>query len=111
LWEDAFVPLQAFWLRDATGVSAGTGGIELEGEGLVLSTIKPAEEGDGTVIRCWNDTEHEVQGRLRFGTPRSRAVRVRADEREPVTAHLQDAGRTLPFTAPPRAWLTFIVHP
>lgn len=104
LWEDAFVPLQATWLRDATSLSLPAAGIELDGEGLVLSTIKPAEEGDGFVIRCCNTTDEAVQGALRFATPPSRVVRVRADEQDPAPA-------SLTFTAAPRAWITFIVHP
>jgi len=110
LWEDAFVPLQPIWLRDATDLAEPGDSIELDGEGLVLSTIKPAEEGDGIVIRCYNSTAHAVQGTLRFGRPRSRAVRVRADEQEPVGISLGNAGRTLTFTAAPHAWVTVVVH-
>ena len=110
LWEDAFLPLQPVWLRDATDLAPGSDGIELEGEGLVLSTIKPAEDEGGVVIRCYNASAREVQGMLRFGTSRSRAVRVRADEREATPAPLEDGGRALPFSAAPRAWVTFIVH-
>jgi alpha-mannosidase len=111
LWEDAFVPLQPVWLRDATDLTDSADSIELEGEGLVLSTMKPAEEGDGIVIRCFNGTAHSVQGTFRFGRPRSRAVRVRADEQEPVAVSLGNAGRTLTFTAAPHAWVTLVVHP
>jgi mannosylglycerate hydrolase len=111
LWEDAFVPLQPIWLRDATDLTEPADGIELEGEGLVLSTIKPAEEGDGVVIRCFNGTSHAVQGTLRFGRPRARAVRVRADEQEPVAVSPGNGGRTLTFTAVPHAWVTLVVHP
>jgi len=110
LWEDAFVPLQPVWLRDATDLTAPADSIELDGEGLVLSTMKPAEEGDGIVLRCFNATAHAVQGTLRFGRPRSRAVRVRADEQEPVAVSLGNAGRTLTFTAAPHAWVTLVVH-
>lgn len=110
LWEDAFVPLQPVWLRDATGLADPADSIELEGDGLVLSTVKPAEEGDGTVIRCYNATGREVHGHIKFGAPRGRALRVRADEREPVAASLGNGGRTLSFTATPHAWVSFVVH-
>ena len=75
-----------------------------------LRDMKPAEEGDGIVLRCFNATAHAVQGTLRFGRPRSRAVRVRADEQEPVAVSLGNAGRTLTFTAAPHAWVTLVVH-
>ena len=111
LWEDAFLPLQPHWLRDATELQVGTDSIELEGEDLVLSTIKPAEEGDGMVIRCWNASAQETRGLLRFGSPCSRAERVRADEREPVPMPLEDDGLTLRFSAGPNAWVTLLVQP
>ena len=90
------------------GFSGPADSIELEGPGLVPSIIKPAEDGDGVVIRCFNSTGHTVPGTLRFGTPRSRAVRVRADEQEPFALHLEHAGRALPFTAAPHAWVTVV---
>ena len=77
----------------------------------MLSTIKPAEEGDGMVIRCWNASAQETRGLLRFGSPCSRAERVRADEREPVPMPLEDDGLTLRFSAGPNAWVTLLVQP
>ncbi len=110
LWEDAFVPLQPTWLRDAAGLGAAGDSIELEGEGLVLSTIKPAEEGtDGVVIRCYNVLPRTVQGLLRFGVPRSRAMRIRADEQDGRPVTLEDNGRALQFMVEPRAWASFII--
>ncbi|MBP2647110.1 MAG: glycoside hydrolase, family 38 [Gemmatimonadetes bacterium] len=110
LWEDAFVPLQALWLRDATDLHLPAGSIELEGEGLVLSTIKRAEEGEGMVIRCWNNSGGRVQGLLRFGEPRASAARSRADEREPRAVPLGNGGRELRFVAEPYAWVTLMVR-
>jgi hypothetical protein len=61
------------------------------------------------VFRCYNATDREVHGLLKFGAPRGRAVRVRADEGEPVPTSLGNGGRTLSFTAAPHVWVTFIV--
>jgi alpha-mannosidase len=100
-WEDAFVPLQPVWLRDATDLTPTARSIEVEGEGLVLSTIKPAEEGAALVIRCYNTTGRTVHGTLRFAVPPARLMRARADEREPVATPFS-------FTAGPHAWVTFV---
>ena len=43
-WEDAFLPLQARWYRDFAG-EASWGGFTLEGEGLVMSAVKPGSDG------------------------------------------------------------------
>lgn len=109
LWEDAFLPLQSFWLRDAVELTIPADSITLAGEGLVISAIKPAEESDALVLRCYNATAETVEGAWRFGVPRSRAARTRADERESEPAALSDGGRTLPFRAGPHAWVTHTV--
>lgn len=112
LWEEAFLPIQAFWLPDATDLSPSDDTIALEGEGLVCSAIKPAEESpDGLVLRCYNARTKSVEGRWRFGRPRQRAWRVRADERGAAEAYLADDGRLLLFRAEPLAWVTHLVRP
>ncbi len=82
LWEDAFVPPRAVWLRQATELGMPETGIQLEGEGLVFSSLKPAVEGDGIVLRCYNATGQETVGRVDLAVPIRGAARVRADERE-----------------------------
>jgi len=54
LWEDAFLPIRAQWLRQASPLSPAPVEIRLEGEGLIFSAIKPAEKGAGLVLRCFN---------------------------------------------------------
>lgn len=110
LWEDAFVPVQSFWLRDATELTTTHDSLELEGDGLVLSAVKPAQEGEAMVLRCYNATAETVGGAWRFGEPRTRAFRARADERNHTPAHLTDDGRTLVFQAGPHAWVTHVVE-
>lgn len=108
-WEDAFVPVQATWLRDATTLAPPAGGIELEGEGIVLSTIKPAEESSGMVIRLYNATSRLVSGTLRFGTNPASVMRIRADERDPKPLVLTGGGRQLDLRMPARSWLSLLV--
>ncbi|HEU5170037.1 MAG TPA: glycoside hydrolase family 38 C-terminal domain-containing protein [Gemmatimonadales bacterium] len=109
LWEDAFAPVGAWWLRQAVGCMTPTDAIELEGNGLVCSAIKPAENGQGIVLRCYNVSPHPTTGRWRFAAPQARALRVRADERGGEAAPLGDGGRTLAFAARAGEIMTYLV--
>ncbi len=108
-WEDAFLPLQALWLPDATEIAIPPVTVALEGPGLVCSAVKPAEESAGVVLRCYNAGPEPVEGRWVFGTPRKRATRVRADERGGDEVSLTKAGRALDFQAAAGEWVTYIV--
>ncbi len=108
-WEDAFVPLQATWFRDATTLTPPAASLELEGEGIVLSTIKPAEESAGYVVRLYNATSRMASGTLRFGTNPASVMRIRADERDPKPLVLTGGGRQLDLRMPPRSWITLLV--
>ena len=110
LWEDAFLPVAGWWLRDAVPPLALADAITLEGAGLVVSAIKPAASGTGLVLRCYNVSGRSTTGRWRLGVPRAAAVRLRADEREPRPAPLLQGGRVLPFEAGPGEWVTHLVR-
>jgi mannosylglycerate hydrolase len=105
-WEDAFLPLRPVWLRQATPLSLPEGELTLEGAGLVLSAIKPAEDGTGIVLRCYNASADTVRGCWRLPFVASSALRVRADERQPEPAPLEPGGRAVRFIAGPRAIVT-----
>ncbi len=111
LWEDAFLPVRGFWLRDAESPAAGLGrwGIALEGPGLVLSALKPAHGGNAMVLRCYNATDRPAPGAWRFAEPVRSAHRVRADERESVALVLEERGRLARFTAGPREIVTVLI--
>lgn len=64
-WEDAFLPVGGRFLRDFSG-RVPDGGVRLIGEGLILSALKPSEDGRAVILRCWNSREVAVQGRVRF---------------------------------------------
>ena len=74
LWEDTFEPPRALWLRQATALNPEPIDLRLEGEGLVFSSLKPADAGDAIVFRCFNATDSEVAGRLELSVPVARAV-------------------------------------
>ncbi len=48
-------------------IPVGKSFLEQEGEVLVLSAIKPSEEGNAVVVRLWNPTEETQCDRLRLG--------------------------------------------
>ena len=109
LWEDCFVPLRGFWLRDAVQLTPAATDIVLEGTGLVLSAVKPAQAGSPTVLRCYNATGRNVAGTWRFGEGVRTAHRVRADERESAPLVLEGRGRRVRFVAKPHEIVTILV--
>src|SRR5882762_5003083 len=111
LWEEAFLPLHALWLRDA-GAGALTPApvnITLEGSGLVFSSLKPAQVGSPMVLRCYNATSRKVSGAWRFGNGVKTAHRVRADEREAVALVLEQRGNLIRFVAEPHEIVSILV--
>ncbi len=111
LWESVFVPVRGLWIRDAIGLTAPTGGVTLEGSGLVFSALKPvAGGGDGTVLRCFNPGDSRAAGAWRFADPVRSAHRARLDEGDPVPLVLEDHGRVVRFTVEPRETFTTVVR-
>src|SRR5207244_3522075 len=101
LWEDVFLPVRGFWLRDATRLVPASIDIALEGMGLVVSAVKPAQQGSPMVLRCYNATGRKTAGAWRFGEGVKSAHRVRADERESTALVLEGRGKTVRFVAEP----------
>lgn len=109
LWEDAFLPVQGIWLRQATPLAVEPIDVTLEGDGLVFSGLKPAERGGGMVLRCYNATSQPAAGAWHFATPVTSAHRARADERQLHEIRLGEAGRFVPFHAAPHEIITIMV--
>ena len=99
LWEDLFLPLQAVWLRQASPLSLPRLDVRLDGERLVFSGLKPAEQGSDLVLRCYNPTGSPTAGAWLFDSAVRAAHRARADESELHEIRLGDGGRTVPFHA------------
>jgi alpha-mannosidase len=106
-----FLPPVAAWLRQATTLRAAASDIRLEGAGLVFSSMKPAEDGDALVLRCYNARAADAEGRWRLGRPVARAARVRADETRLDELRLEDGGRVIPFGAGPHEIVSVLVSP
>jgi len=109
LWEDAFLPVQGSWLRDAGMLTAAPADVTLEGTGLVFSAVKPAQAGSPMVLRCYNATGRKAAGAWRFGDGVKNAHRVRADERESVALVLEQRGHVVRFVAEPHEIVTILV--
>jgi alpha-mannosidase len=109
MWEEAFLPLHGVWLRDAGRLTLAPVDITLEGKGLVLSSVKPAQVGSPIVLRCYNATAHKVTGAWRFGDGIKTAHRVRADEREATALALDERGRIVRFVAEPHEIVSILV--
>jgi len=110
LWEDAFLPLHALWLRDAASpLTIAPISIALEGSGLVYSSLKPAHIGSPTVLRCYNATGRKTAGAWRFAQGVKTAHRVRADEREAVALVLEQRGNVVRFVAEPHEIVSLLV--
>ena len=109
LWEDAFLPLQPLWLRDAGALSPAPVAIALEGSGLVFSSLKPGQIGSPLVLRCYNATDRKAAGAWRFGNGVKTAHRVRADEKEAVALVLEQRGNVIRFVAEPHEIVSILV--
>ncbi|MEP7324663.1 MAG: glycosyl hydrolase-related protein, partial [Gemmatimonadota bacterium] len=110
MWEDCFLPIRGTWFRDWLPHAMGeTPSLELEGEGLVLSAIKPAEDSEGMVVRCFNLRDNRVTGTLRAGVEVSRATLCRADE-SPVESLKVDKSGVIRFPVSPRSVATVLLQ-
>jgi hypothetical protein len=69
---------------------------------LVFSALKPAEEGDGIVVRVLNPSDTSVRARLRLGVQIASATAVRLDE-EPAEWAVERDGAVVGFDVPAHA--------
>ncbi|MGB9692400.1 MAG: alpha-mannosidase [Candidatus Sumerlaeaceae bacterium] len=80
--------------------------VRLDGDQLIMSGIKLAENGEGMVLRFWNATERQQIARLYFGLPLVRAERLSLEELLEETLELQDGGRRLDLAVGPKKIVT-----
>jgi 2-O-(6-phospho-alpha-D-mannosyl)-D-glycerate hydrolase len=76
--------------------------LSLEPSDLILSALKPAEEGGGLIVRVLNPTDGAQTATVRFAFPVSSARAVRLDE-EAAVHTVTLAGDRLQFEVPPHA--------
>ncbi len=94
----------AFMRRATLRSPAAVAGPRLEGDGLALSAVKPAADGAGVILRCWNTREEAVQGSWTVPWRVRRATWCRLDETD--VAALRVRGGRVAFEAAPQAIVT-----
>jgi len=82
--------------------------ISVEGPGLVLSTLKPAEDGQGLIIRLLNPTDAASTAVVDLGVAFEKAESARLDE-ETDTGLAEVEGTRVSATMPPRGVRTLRV--
>jgi alpha-mannosidase len=95
-------------------LEAGSSLLGLESTRCVLSACKPAERGDGIVVRVLNPTDQPDTATLRFGFDLTSATAVRLDETptedSPHDDGIETTERTVGLPVPPHALRTLLVH-
>jgi alpha-mannosidase len=102
LARDTELPLVAVPCGELPLVEAGRALLSLAPRALVLSALKPAEDGGGLVVRVLNPTDVACEAELRLGFPFARAEAVRLDE-TPSEGPVTRRAETLRFPVPAHA--------
>jgi hypothetical protein len=104
---DAEIGLRAVVAGPDPLVADGVPLFELAPRSLVLSTIKPAADGDGFVVRVLNPTDQTLRAELRLAMTPQSVTAVRLDESPPPAESSDDdvdvEGGTVIFAVPPHA--------
>jgi mannosylglycerate hydrolase len=96
---DAELGLRAAIAGGESGLADGRALLALEPATLVLSALKPADEGSGLVVRVLNPSAAAVTAVLRPGFPVAAAHAVRLDE-TPSAEAVEVDGDAIRFTVP-----------
>ncbi len=111
IWEDLFLPPRAVWLRQASALQVEPMDCILDGEGIVFSALKPADRGEGVVLRCYNARGVPTHGSCRLPFRLQSAARTRADERDAVPIPVAPDGRMVHFAAEGHEIVTLLLRP
>jgi mannosylglycerate hydrolase len=106
---DAELGLRAVPAGDAPLIDSGVALLELAPRALVLSAVKPAQDGDGLIVRVLNPTDRGLEADLRLARPITSASVVRLDE-TPTDDPVRVAGQSIAFDVPPHALRTILVR-
>jgi hypothetical protein len=99
---DAELGMRCVIAGDEPLVPDGVSLLTLEPRELLLSALKPADDGDGIVLRVHNPTDQGAEAVVRLGFDIASAHAVRLDE-EPADHDVDLDGREVRFAVPPRA--------
>jgi hypothetical protein len=95
---------------DTPLLPADTSLLELHTRNCVLSSCKPAQDGDGMIVRVLNPRGETERVALRFGLDVRNARPVRLDE-QPAGFEILHSGREVAFDVPPHALRSVRVAP
>lgn len=104
---DAEAGFRAVVAGDAPLHPPGVSLLAVEPRSLLLSAVKPSDNGDGLVVRVVNPSDDEVRGRITCGLPLSRVAVVRLDESETGEAEID--GQNVLLTVPPHRILSIML--
>jgi hypothetical protein len=99
---DAEIGLRAVPAGSASLVRAECALMTIEPRGVLLSALKPAEDGVGIILRVLNPTDAPLEARLRIGFPFARIESVELDERPaaaPLVVHQNLVSLSVPAHA------------
>ena len=101
------------WSAGATGACARLGAtaslLAIEGDGVVLSAFKGAEDGDELIVRLYNPTGRLRTATLRSAVPLSGACLTTLDERRLSPLAVED-GRAIAVDVGPKAIVTLALR-
>ncbi|MEO8450810.1 MAG: glycoside hydrolase family 38 C-terminal domain-containing protein, partial [Gemmatimonadota bacterium] len=109
LWEDFALGCSSWWLGTTGPIRSEPVGITLCGDGLVASVVKPAEDGNGLILRAYNARAAATKGTWQFVQRVAKVTRVRADETELEAMPLVEGRHTVQFEARPHALVSIRV--
>jgi mannosylglycerate hydrolase len=92
-------PLRAVYTDGPAGPLPPAGSfLEVEPAAVVLSTVKPPEQGDGLIVRVYNSAPVPVQARLEAWRPMGQATLISMDEATVIRSLMTDGDAvTLPL--------------
>ncbi len=99
---EAEIPLQAVTISGKPLAREGVALVTLEPRALVLSACKPAEQGDGLVVRVLNPGGASARATVRTGFALRAAHALRLDE-SPADFALETSHDSVSFEVPPHA--------
>jgi 2-O-(6-phospho-alpha-D-mannosyl)-D-glycerate hydrolase len=100
---DAELGLRAVAAGSAPLAAPGRPLLALEPRALLLSALKPAEDGRGMILRLLNPTDDPADARVTLGLPIARVEAVRLDEASAPDPTVRLDGQVLQLRVPPHA--------
>jgi hypothetical protein len=106
---DAELGLRAVPASEAPLLDAGVALLELTPRTVVLSALKPAQDGDGLIVRILNPTDRGLEAHLHLAIPATAVSVVGLDE-TPTGEASRIADRTITIDVPPHALRTLLLQ-